>query len=262
MYYVKTSVTKMVNKKIFLLGGMDLEMCVIRDMLKEHNIAYHDRNLKWNNAAISRYSDILDKYKNQDNIIIYGIELTEDMSVPDNYVCIDHHNDFSHKPSSLEQTATILGIEMSYFYKLVSANDKDYIPGMQKIGATEQDIIRIRTMDRKCQGVTEEDEKAAEKSINENTIQKNNITIVHSYTSCFSAICDRLYPCNNLLIYTDKEASYYGSKVSKLIEKYARAVKENKMYYGGDNGYFGVSRGAYNETELNEIITQIINICK
>lgn len=250
----------MIKQKIFLLGGMDLEMSVIRDMLKEHNVVYYDNSPKWNNAVLSSYNDVLKKYHNKNNVIVYGIELTEDITAPENYIRIDHHNDFSHKPSSLQQTADLLDVEMSYFYKLVAANDVAYIPGMKQLGATEQDIIRIRTLDRKCQGVTDEDEAAAEKSIKENMRIHNGLTTVRSYTTSFSPICDRLYPYDSLLVYTDKEATYYGTKVCQLKNMFCDEIKAHKMYYGGNDGYFGIARDAYSKDELNTILNKIINL--
>ena len=35
------------NKYIFLLGGQDLEMEEIRNILDTHGLHYHDLNLEW-----------------------------------------------------------------------------------------------------------------------------------------------------------------------------------------------------------------------
>jgi hypothetical protein len=91
------------KKYRFLLGGHDLEMLTIRQLLESYGCSYEDRNLQWG-AKLSTYADILN---NADHFV--GIELIEDVTLPANYTAIDHHNEKSHLPSSLEQLATLLG---------------------------------------------------------------------------------------------------------------------------------------------------------
>ena len=70
-------------KKLFLLGGHDLEMLAIGQMLEgRQDCAVADRQLRWDNAVLSTYKDILDGNRDCD---IYGIELREDMPVPAGY---------------------------------------------------------------------------------------------------------------------------------------------------------------------------------
>ena len=250
----------MVKKEIFLLGGMDLEMRTIRDILSEHRVTFYDRSLRWDNAVLSQYHDVLEQYGSDEGVTIYGIELTEDTACPANYVRIDHHNDFSYKPSSLIQVADLLGVPVSRYHRLVAANDERYIPGMLSMGASDEEISRIRMLDRKSQGVTEEDEQAAVRSINENKRLCGNLTVIRSYSRAFSPICDRLYPYGNLLLYTEREAVYYGSMVPRLKRMFATEVKAHRMFYGGNDGYFGIAAGAYGEPEFNEKINQIIQL--
>ena len=63
----------------------------------------------------------------------------------------------------------MLKIELNRWQKLISANDRGYIPAMKRMGATNDEIKEIREYDKECQGVTPEDERLAEKSIRENT---------------------------------------------------------------------------------------------
>jgi len=51
-----------------------------------------DLQLSWG-AKLSSYQTYLNK--TEDYETIYGIELTEDISPPQNYVAIDHHNELS-----------------------------------------------------------------------------------------------------------------------------------------------------------------------
>ena len=229
------------NNLLFLLGGHDLEMLTIRNLLDSKGQQYVDKHLSWG-ARLSEYKSELAQYGDDSNYIIYGIELDEVgfSHIPTNYQAIDHHNEREAEPSSLEQVCAILGIEMDEHLLLVAANDKGYIPAMEKMGATKERIKEIRREDRMAQGGTALDEQLAEEAISSlETI--GEIIFVKSETSHFSAICDRLYPYEKLLVYTDTEFVYFGKDKDILkSEIEARYNKIPKLYSGGGiEGYFG-----------------------
>jgi hypothetical protein len=240
---------------IFLLGGHDLEMVEIRKILSLNEIHYYDKNLKWNNAFLSQYQEVFNKH---DSFV--GIELVEDIPAPPHYILFDHHNQNAEKPSAIEQVAELLGVTLSHHQQLVAANDKGYISAMQKMGATKQEIEEIRRQDRKAQGVTEEDEKLAEMSIQENLTSQNSITIVKSFTTSFSAITDRLFPTERLLIYSDDALTYYGQHAKEIAQSFKLLIEEHKAYYGGgDNGYFGIAGQRFSSDELLQIKDTLIS---
>lgn len=243
--------------KLFLLGGYDLEMLTIKQMLEgREDCVIMDKHLQWDNARLSVYKDALSGFAGYD---IYGIELQEDVSLPLNYHRIDHHNDCADKPSSLEQVAEILCETLSPYQQLVAANDKGYIPAMQALGASAEEIDDVRRKDRAAQGVTEEDETLAEKAIAENLNIYKGVTMVKAFTSRFSPICDRLYPYKRLLIYTDAEWMFYGEGKAKLVKLLEEDISKKKVFHGGgDNGYIGTVQYAYDKTEIEEFIKQII----
>ena len=79
--------------KLILLGGYDLEMMTIKQMFEGINgYVVADKHLTWSNALLSAYQQEINDFPNYD---IYGIELKEDIPLPDRYHRIDHHNDFS-----------------------------------------------------------------------------------------------------------------------------------------------------------------------
>jgi hypothetical protein len=249
--------------KIFLLGGHDLEMQEIRNLLenREH-VNVFDKNLSWG-SALSAYEQELTEFSDSEKYEIYGIELGEtDFSkpIPANYHRIDHHNDFAGKPAAIEQIAKILNIKLSEYQKFVAANDSGYIPAMEKSGASREQIDAIRRADRAAQGVTEEDERLAAKAVRRH---EQDVTVVKTAGSRFSPICDRLYPCNKLLIYNDEELTYYGQGKPLLVEHFRKEITEGKMYHGGaETGYFGIACKAYTKQELENIkdlIVQLIN---
>ena len=236
--------------KIFLLGGLDLEMIEIRKLLESKGMHYEDRHLSWDNAQLSAYKDVLEASPDAE---FYGVELQEDYPLPTHYVRIDHHNDFVSHPASILQVAELLGVKPDRHLLLVAANDAEYIPGMEKLGATKEEIDEIRRLDRQCQGVTDKDEKDAQDSIDKNLISYNNILIVESLTSHFSTICDRLYPYRRLLIYTDAEWVFYGEGKKLLVDAFKNEIDNNQVYHGGgDCGYIGSVRNVFTTKEIDE----------
>lgn len=247
------------SKRIFLLGGNDLEMTTIKNLLVNAGEQFETHDLRWDNAKLSSYEKTLEEYGNSPDYQIYGVELNEDIPHPDNYVRIDHHNDFANKPSSLEQVATLLGLAMDRHMQLVAANDSRYIPGMIKLGASREEIDDIRRADRAAQGVSEgDDERLAEESLKSCKGDASNLYVVKSLTSKFSTICDRMYPYRRLLIYNDDVAEFYGEGVNDLTSLFKSELDAKKMYHGGgDSGYLGTVSGAYSKEEISGIVDKI-----
>ena len=243
------------NKRIFLLGGHDLEMLKIKRVLMSHGEHFVDANLDWSSARLSVYMSVIAEEPNSE---YYGIELQEDMQLPKYYHRIDHHNDYNQHPAAILQVAELLGITPDRNIRLVAANDAGYIPAMEAMGATKTEIDAIRKQDRAAQGITEEDEQLAELSISEHIARYDGLIIVHAQTSKFSPICDRLFPYQRLLIYTDAEWTYYGEGKSELVSMLMDDINTKKVYHGGgDNGYIGSVRGAYTPQQILEFQTLI-----
>ena len=242
---------------LFLLGGYDLEMLTIRNLLESREVDYADRRLNWQTAVASSYHKEISEAEREGRTV-YGIELREDMSLPPVYRRIDHHDDLAHLPSALEQVAEILHLPMDRRMQLVAANDRAYIPGMLRLGATAEEIEWIRRADRKAQGVTEEDERLAEKAIAENREEVGDLYVVRAFNSRFSPVCDRLFPYRRLLVYTDSEWVYYGEKALQVAALFKEEIDERKMFCGGgESGYVGTSKGRYSLEELMEMIDKI-----
>lgn len=247
----------MISHSVFLLGGYDLEMLTIKQMLEgKDNCIVIDKHLQWHHARLSAYRDELSRFV---GYAIYGIELQEDIPLPQNYYRIDHHNDWADKPSSLEQVAEVLQARLDRYQRLVAANDKGYIPAMKDLGASEDEIDEIRRKDRAAQGITEEDEALAEKAIAMNLRQYKGVTVVKAFSSHFSPICDRLYPYHRLLIYTDAEWMFYGKGTAELIKLSDKDIRHKKVFHGGgDKGYIGTVQNAFDKTEIEQFVNKLI----
>ncbi|WP_443679022.1 hypothetical protein [Phocaeicola coprocola] len=248
---------------VFLLGGADLEMHTIRQLLEKNGFRYYDKHLRWDNACLSAYQSEIGSYADTDSPQWVGIELQEDMTLPARYISIDHHNGNAYKPSSLEQLAELLEIPLSRQEQLIAANDKAYIPGMKVLQASDAEITRIRLADRACQGVTEEEEKLAELAIREHIQIYDGLIVVRVLCHRFSPICDRLFPYERLLIYTDEEWMYYGKQADRLVESFQSDIQSGKIFYGGGpDGYIGCKRKVYTSSEILqhiELIKDLIN---
>jgi hypothetical protein len=188
---------------VFLLGGHDLEMNEISDILASENIPFYDKNLKRNNALLSMYGEELNNWS-----FFVGVELQTDIKPPEQYLPIYYHDNHVGSPSVIEQVARLLDIELTREQQLVAATNKGDIPVLFKLGATPEEVANIHRRDREAQGVTEEDERLAEKSLSENLTTELGVTVVKSLTSKFSTTTDRLYPCEQLLIYNDDGLTY------------------------------------------------------
>lgn len=247
------------TEKVFLLGGYDLEMQEIKNILEQNGNTYLDKQLKWDNALLEAYRDELEIYLNNKAYAIYGIELQEQgFDLPSNYYRIDHHNALSDLPSSIEQVCTLLDVPMSRHLELVAANDKAYIPGMEAIGASIDEISDIRLKDRQAQGVTQRDEELAKQALRHKK-REGDLIIIYSHSDRFSPICDSLYPSDKLLIYTDDELVYYGKGKDKLVTLFSQEIKNGNIYHGGgDTGYIGTGKGKYGKSYMETIKEMII----
>ena len=267
-------------KKVFLIGGHDLEMVTIKRILETHNFIVEDKGLTWSDAKLSAYIEELERYSS-DEYRIYGVELQEDgCSIPDNYFVIDHHNQLQDMPSALEQVADIIGYELCEDELLIAANDKGYYPAMIKFLNENHpqfekvklfDMMNdIRLRDRNAQGVTEKEELEAKEIVDNNKYSFHRglkIVLTSDETERFTAICDRLYPYSKLLVYRRKNPKlcYYGEdaqKVYELICKEFFADDSERYTYsgGGPNGYWGIKDGCVSFQIVERIIDAIKKI--
>ncbi len=240
------------NDYVFFLGGHDAEMCEIRKIFEEKGIPFHDKNLSWG-ARLSEYKAELEKLP--DTQIPVFVELKLDCAYPERALIIDHHGEAAgeDKPTSLEQVAGLLGVELDRRQRLIAANDRGYIDAMLELCATQDEVKAIRKLDQDCQGVTEKDRDLAEKSI-EKKLKKITpcAVVIDALTNRTAPIFDALYDqYEYIFIRTPDHKFHYagsGKVVEKLKEKYAELSKTSpgiEFWYGGnlpERGYFGANK--------------------
>ena len=275
------------NKYVFFLGGQDLEMQEIRKLLEDKGLIesahFFDEKLSWG-ASLADYAGVYATDRINVCIELSEKEEGEDLVekfFPDKalYKRIDHHNELSDRPSALEQVAELLNIDLKEQenwdrLKLVVANDVGYIPAMKEQGATLEEIESIRKEDRMAQGATEEDEKKAEKELEDpQSFEKvDDIALFKTSLKRFSPIVDRLRQRgeNRILIYNEEELTYFGWEWDKkhLIDHYKKDIHAGRMYHGGQKGgYFGVDKNSFQKNrtkftgypkDLKHLASQII----
>ncbi len=250
-YKLLGGIMENLEKMIFLLGGYDLEMITLKTLFETHQITFFDKQLKWG-AKLSEYNDILTLYP---QTLIYGIELIEDINPPPNYHAIDHHNQHSHRPSSLFQVLDLLDIKPTRQHQLISANDIRHIQAMQCMGATTEEIETIRKKDRKIQGVTQEEEIQALQDI-KIASKHHGIYTIKTKLEHFSPIVDG-FTLRPLLVYSKKALNYYGD-IAFLLQHYKKEIDLKNAYHG--RGYFGFYSEYLNTQNIQQKVEEIITM--
>ena len=132
------------------------------------------------------------------------------------------------------------------FVELVAANDAGYIPAMLALGATPEEVGRVRALERSCQGVTPEQEAAAEVALAAPAEFVGPYRVVRLAHSKCATVTDRLFrsgqPERILVLSEDGEANLFGdgATCAALKEKFegwaggsGLGKAEGQAYWGG-----------------------------
>ncbi len=259
------------EKDVYLIGGSDAEMQLIKKRIKKAGQEYIDKDLKWGAKAEDYSREISEILESGD--VPVAIELAGAETI-DGVVDIDHHNEKSNRPASLLQVMDRLGLKPSLFDELIAANDSAYIPGMEKKleehryqieSKTGKDgfekiktklIQLVRSKDREAQGITKEQEKQAEEAIQKREdLYNNTLTIVRMPHSKSATVTDRAYGTyENLFVPSeDGESNFFGN--GKLCKELHEGSWAGGSGLGSSNGkaYWG---GYPDQTEVENFIKE------
>jgi HEPN domain-containing protein len=207
----------------FFLGGHDLEMLTIRELLEQHAPGrFHDKNLAWGAKASDYREEIQDVLANSRSPVL--IELTLDMEIDEaRTIIIDHHGERAgaDKPASLHQVFELMKLprdKWTRWFDLVAANDRGYIPAMLETGATQEEIIKVRESDRAAQGITAEEEAEGKKAAADAEVFAGGmLTLARLPHTRTATVTDRLEPAlggagyRNLLVVSPAQVNFFGS---------------------------------------------------
>lgn len=250
---------------MFFIGGYDAEMVAIREVLQSQGIKFVDNRLGWG-AKTSDYADEINEALSSGREVV-TIELINDLGLQ-GLTEVDHHNERSNEPASLLQVLSILGLEPTRQQLLIAANDSGYIPAMEAMGASIEEVRTVRALDRAAQGITPDMEAEAERAIAA-AVVKFGVTIVHMAHSKSATVTDRLYnpsvSQNILILSEDGEINYFGNGAlcSQLHSAFQGWCGGSGLGKEGGNAFWG---GYANQAVVEEYIvdtmrsTAILNL--
>jgi hypothetical protein len=244
------------QNRIWVLAVNDGEAVEIVRLLQEHGEQVLRSRQPWGESWAGLEEEIqaaLCQFRNANPLgEIVGIELSGENAYG---ACnIDHHrydsDDRSCPLSSLEQVAARIGAQLSRRQQLVAANDRGFIPAMQEMGATKDEICDVRDQDLGAQGVTAE-QIAAERLEIDSASVRGGRYIVKSVFDTPTAHADILFlekRATEWLICGPKVWSYSGPRHAQMVALHL----EEHHWSGGrqESGYFGVQQPGARSQQL------------
>lgn len=252
------------DKLVFFLGGRDLEMVTIRELIDEKGIPYYDKRLSWG-AKASDYEEEIKKVI-ESGLTPAFVELTDDLELSqESRILIDHHGEKARRnTSTLRQVFELLQFpseQWTRWFELVDANDRGHIRALVKIGATKHEIIKVREADRQAQGITEEQEiQGRSAAAQAETLLNGKLTVVRLPHSKTAVVTDLLHPAlggsgyENLFIISPDEVNFYGK--GKIVIELNRRFAGG--WYGGSLPEYGFWGHAGRVPNVVEFIKTII----
>ena len=241
------------KKNFFIIPANDGESVEIRKILRDNGIDHVVTRQAWGATWAGLESAVVEKIERflstNPSAVIYGIEL----GGPSRWsaINIDHHvyrdENRANEKSSIEQVATLLGVELTRHQILVSANDKGWIPALKAMGATENEIKIVRAQDRLSQGVTPDQEAQAVGDIEAAEVRGSK-WLVRCPQGSTSAITDRLFGRYTELLTVDGQNGkwiYFGPRHMQFYSL-TEGMTDKARWAGGDpkNGFSGVEKPA------------------
>ena len=238
---------------LFLLGGHDLEMLAIRDLVLAQcgPAALVDKHLSWGAKASDYIADIKTALANGQTPVL--VELADDL--PGKFDrsrlnLVDHHGPRAgaDRPSSLHQVFDLLKLPPECWTRdleLIAANDTGHIRAMREMGASTAEIRNIRDRDRATQGLGAPDEDEARRAIRARQTL-GDLIIIATTSNTSSVIGDLIEPeyggpgAANLLILMPDKAAFFGA--GRVVRALAGDPAFAGGWYGGalpERGYWG-----------------------
>ena len=261
----------------FFLGGYDLEMLTIRELIKAEGLPYCDGKLDWSSATVVAYKEEIRATRLRgDTPVLVELRIDpkneSDRELSDGAIIVDHHGPRAgeSEPTSLEQVFKLLELPRERWTRwmdLVSANDRGHVPAMQLLGATTEEMVAIRAEDRRAQGVTPEEEAEAKRGVAERELLfDDTLAIVRISHQRSSAVADEIEPIlggpgpDNCIVVSPDEINVYavGALINALKQRFPEKLGS---WWGGDmpkRGYWGLRH--VDATEVVEVCRSALGL--
>ena len=239
---------------VFFLGGRDLEMATIRDLVVDTlgGAAVVDHGLGWGARASAYAAEIAAARAAEGRPVL--VELMVDIDSGDAIV-VDHHGDRAGGPTSLEQVFALLDLPADRWTRrmaLVAANDRGHLQAMQAMGANLEEMAAIRREDRAAQGITAAEEAAGRAALAAaERVNDGRLLLVRSPHGRTATIADPLRleemaagrPPRDLLIEAPAELAFFGTgaAVAALDSAFPGGWRGGDL---PDRGFWGCARRA------------------
>ncbi|GAB4192314.1 MAG: hypothetical protein Tsb002_21910 [Wenzhouxiangellaceae bacterium] len=238
----------------YFLGGRDLEMLTIRELLEQHQAPYSDKALTWGASASDYRQAIEDCLARGDTPVLVELELDLPIDA-DRIVVIDHHGERAgaDMPSSLRQVFQRLGRpeqEWTRRLRLVDANDREHIRGLQKEQASHREITDIRRQDWRAQGISDAIVEATRETLAEQRPDRTGlwlITLPHDHAGIAADLGLTVFGgpgYQAMCVFSPNEINLYGP--GELITTMKAQFPDSWMGGGlPHQGFWGLQRNRH-----------------
>jgi hypothetical protein len=237
----------------FFLGGHDLEMVTIRELIEARlgKDAAVDKRLSWGAALSSYGSEIAAIYAA--GLVPVAVELFDDLPADwpprSSLIDIDHHGARHMEASALRQVFDLLQLpekEWSRDFALVAANDTGHVRKMRAMGASVAEMIDIRRRDRMAQGITADEDAAGRAALAHAEISANgNLLIIALPHSRSATVTDPLaleaelgHLPKQVIVLGTTTTMFFGLRT--IIDRLRNEFPSGFSGGDGETGFFGL----------------------
>lgn len=260
----------MASDRLWVLGGNDGEMEAIKTLLGMAGEKWVQPKTNWGDHRFSPRDAGLgaecSSFANCGFVKIVFVECCPALE-SSNTLVVDHHGQRSGEPPAVLQVLAILeksGLRVSdatqRWLELVGANDCGAYNGMEGIGATVEEMKRVRAFTRKAQGITSEHESVARTALY-NAKQSGRALVIIGTQIKTACVVDELYwqgRCDEEFLIVNSGSFHFsgdGETCRLLKEKFAGWAGGAGLGKKGDKrAFWGCNNAA---SKASEILAEI-----
>lgn len=263
----------MQSNRLWVLGGNDGEMEVIKTLLGMAGDQWIQPKTSWGDLQykIDDLSDLVARpLRSFSEVVFVECKPVYGKIKLFSIWVIDHHGDRANESASVLQVLRVLeksGLQISdatrRWVGLIAANDTGAYAGMEMLGATLDEMARVRALTRRAQGITQEHEDTARTALE--SAKANGLVLVaqvaegkHIKNVCFLDALHQAGRGNELYLLVGSGSFHFsgdGAICAKLHKEFSGWAGGAGLGKKGDQRAFWGFNGP-NE-KLDEILAEI-----